>query len=403
MSSKHNSLIITTKSDQSLEYFLLDTNVVVAYFEDSNELFAEQVKGSSFDVIYVRDPFNTGIFSLDAIATKLSSVKESQPNARYVDHVNDLEGVLIEDKWRQYQLLSDFMSPTKLATGGAFIEGKHIAKKRISARSKDILFSIDAPLGDDWIIQDRLAIQEELRIYSINGKVLEKATQKSSKAIGQKVKVTGIRQLTDKELSFASEIAAKLPQLHFIGLDVAVTSQGLRLIEVNRSPQFKRYNELSGENIVNGLLQTEENQMSDRITLGYCEEVNVPNLDLQGIVAKIDTGAFSGALHCLAIKLSEDGKTLSFRPLNKKNELVKTTDFEEIQVRSANGHEQQRFIIPSIIELRGKKYETTLGLSDRSSMGFEMIIGRRFLREHNMLVDVTIDDNYDKEWERVNL
>lgn len=139
-----------------------------------------------------------------------------------------------------------------------------------------------------------------------------------------------------------------------------------------------------------------------RITLGHVESVAIPTLGIDHVVAKIDTGAFSGALHCTDIKLSDDGSTLSFNPMGDKNLHAVTTDFKQLIVRSASGHESKRYQIPVDITIHGVMYAATIGLTDRSDMGREMLLGRRFLRQHNMAVDVTINGEHDEEWKRVN-
>ena len=139
-----------------------------------------------------------------------------------------------------------------------------------------------------------------------------------------------------------------------------------------------------------------------RITLGHVETVGIPTLGIDRVVAKVDTGAFSGALHCTDIALSPDG-TLSFNPMGDRNLHTKTTDFKKLIVRSASGHTSERFQIRVDISIDGVLYAATIGLTDRSDMAREMLIGRRFLRQHNMTVDVTINGEHDNEWKRVNL
>jgi hypothetical protein len=140
-----------------------------------------------------------------------------------------------------------------------------------------------------------------------------------------------------------------------------------------------------------------------KITLGHVEAVGIPTLGIDRVIAKVDTGAFSGALHCTDIQLSADGATLSFNPMGDKKLRTKTTDFTKLMVRSASGHTSERFRIPVDITIHGVLYAATIGLTDRSDMDREMLLGRRFLREHNMTVDVTINGEHDTEWKRVNI
>ncbi|HET7630058.1 MAG TPA: RimK/LysX family protein [Candidatus Saccharimonadales bacterium] len=143
--------------------------------------------------------------------------------------------------------------------------------------------------------------------------------------------------------------------------------------------------------------------MSDRLTLGGLEEVKIVDFDAV-VLAKVDTGAFSGALHCSDIKVErhDDKATLSFVPL-ETGQVFKTHDFEEIIVRSAHGHEQVRYIVPLELEVQGKTYRTEVGLTDRTAMKRDMLLGRRFCLETNALVDVTLTRDIDDEAERIEL
>ena len=167
--------------------------------------------------------------------------------SKSIDNITTYEQIeSFEDKYRQYMLYSDYMPNTFLPSNGTFCNGKHLAKKRISQRAKDIYFS-EANFDDSYIIQDLMDIQEELRVYAIFGNPVEQATIKTSKSPESKVKVVGKRQLTEKEKDICEKIAT-LSGLDFIGIDLAVLKNGeLKLIEVNRSPQFKRFVEMYGE------------------------------------------------------------------------------------------------------------------------------------------------------------
>lgn len=143
--------------------------------------------------------------------------------------------------------------------------------------------------------------------------------------------------------------------------------------------------------------------MINRLTLASLETVSIPAFGVKNIIAKVDTGAFSGALHCTDIRVERHGNApiLFFTPIGNKDLASKTEDFREIIVRSANGHENVRYILPVEIELHGKRFETVIGLSDRTVMRREMLLGRRFLLEHNVIVDVMLSKDADDEAERI--
>ena len=137
-----------------------------------------------------------------------------------------------------------------------------------------------------------------------------------------------------------------------------------------------------------------------RITVGGYEKVDVPGLDLTDVVAKIDTGAYSGAIHCTNItRMRVKGTNtlrLRFDPLGNKALRTTADTFYSTNVRSATGHRVKRYLIDTEIVLGATTYPIRIGLFDRSDMQREILIGRRFLKENNMLVDVTVNDHYDE-------
>lgn len=138
-------------------------------------------------------------------------------------------------------------------------------------------------------------------------------------------------------------------------------------------------------------------------TVGCLEYVSFPDLGLNDVLAKVDTGAYSGAIHCTDIKVvrrgSDKRRILKYTPLGHPKLAQETDDFEEIHVRSSNGHRLKRFIITTRIVCKGKTYELKTGLSDRTEMKREALIGRRFLRENGFTVDVRKNQELDDEGE----
>lgn len=137
--------------------------------------------------------------------------------------------------------------------------------------------------------------------------------------------------------------------------------------------------------------------------VGSFETVGLPDFGINGILAKVDTGAFSGAIHCTDIKVVHRGKDrekrLVFTPLGKPSKTTEVTEFYRTYVRSATGHRVRRYIIDTRIEIKGVVYPIRIGLSDRSDMKKAVLIGKRFLRENNLLVDVRINQDLDDEGE----
>lgn len=139
------------------------------------------------------------------------------------------------------------------------------------------------------------------------------------------------------------------------------------------------------------------------LVVGCFETVSLPKLGVESKLAKIDTGAFSGALHCTDVKVVRRGmirkRYLKFTPLGDSKLATETDTFIKTYVRSATGHRIKRYIIDTTIEIQGKTYPIRIGLADRSDLKRPVLIGRRFLRRHNILVDVRVNEDYDDEGE----
>ena len=123
--------------------------------------------------------------------------------------------------------------------------------------------------------------------------------------------------------------------------------------------------------------------------IGRHLHVSLPELGLTDIRAKVDTGAYSGALH--AEKIHEVAKRGGKRHLRfkvAKGKTVELADFHTRKVVSSSGHVSERYAITTTIRINGDSYPIVLTLTDRSYMRKPLLIGRSFLRTHGYLVDV---------------
>ncbi len=203
-------VLATTNNDNSEPYF--------AGWEIFK--YSDEITPIECDLVYFRDPFNDPnyVANPDEINAKIGQIS-AQTSVDGVTSFSDMQKV--EDKWLQYQDYADFMPQTWLPSTHEFRPGLDMAKPRISQRAKDILFELgDRQIDDSWIIQEKMDIQEELRIYVVRGQILKTASIKSSKSSG-KVKVLGTRELSSEEYNFVNELAKYCP-LDFYGLDLAI-------------------------------------------------------------------------------------------------------------------------------------------------------------------------------------
>jgi len=123
--------------------------------------------------------------------------------------------------------------------------------------------------------------------------------------------------------------------------------------------------------------------------IGRREFISFPLLNLKSIEAKIDTGAYTCAIHCDEIELKEidNKKTLVFRLF--QNQVYQVTDYTRKKIKNSFGEMEERYIIKTTISIGGKKIKTSISLSDRESMRYPVLIGRRLLKG-KFIVDVNL-------------
>ena len=130
--------------------------------------------------------------------------------------------------------------------------------------------------------------------------------------------------------------------------------------------------------------------------LGRRELVDFPEFALSGVEAKVDTGAYTSAIHCTDIRV-DTGATprpvLMVRLLDPGHEgadghPMAFADFVLRDIRSSNGEVQERYVIRAVVQLYGKPFEVEFSLSDRSDMKYPVLLGRSLLRQGRFVVDV---------------
>ena len=127
-------------------------------------------------------------------------------------------------------------------------------------------------------------------------------------------------------------------------------------------------------------------------TVGSVLPVDLPLLGIEALAAKVDTGAFSGALHATSMREIVDNKGvkhLRFSPLGSPGHTIEIDSYHKRRVKSSNGLISTRYAIDTEVRILGQTYPITITLTDRQAMKYQMLIGRNFLRLHGFLVDVT--------------
>lgn len=124
--------------------------------------------------------------------------------------------------------------------------------------------------------------------------------------------------------------------------------------------------------------------------LGRYDRVDLPGLGLKNIHAKIDTGAFTCSLHCRRAQVV--GGVLEFVLLDEEHPeftgmKFQFSDYEVRNIKNSFGEVERRFVIVTTLKIFDEEISTEFSLSNRGSLKFPILIGRKILRDR-YLIDV---------------
>lgn len=134
---------------------------------------------------------------------------------------------------------------------------------------------------------------------------------------------------------------------------------------------------------------TLENKHKVRI-IGRREFVDFPLLGLNGMEAKIDTGAYTSSLHCESISVAtENSKSVLYFTLEQDQKIPhRFENFATKKIKNSFGEMEERFVIKTVIGIGKKRIVSTISLSNRDTMRYPVLIGRRILKG-KFLIDVS--------------
>lgn len=122
--------------------------------------------------------------------------------------------------------------------------------------------------------------------------------------------------------------------------------------------------------------------------VGWREWVGLPELGVERIKGKFDTGARTSVIHAFNIKAykTKDGQhrirfQLHPRQHHRLPSVACDAEVKEIrQVTNSGGLREPRFVIETTLQIGGNHWPIELTLSNRDEMGFRMLVGRTAIR-----------------------
>ncbi|WP_153448903.1 ATP-dependent zinc protease family protein [Vibrio algicola] len=133
--------------------------------------------------------------------------------------------------------------------------------------------------------------------------------------------------------------------------------------------------------------------MTDKIIVGWREMLCLPDLGIDLIKAKIDTGARSSCLHTFKLETFERDNELWVRfwihPLQNNDEYVKECEakvLDQRTVKDSGGHQEQRYVIETTLRFNHQDWPIEMTLTNRENMLFRMLLGRTAM-QNKIIVD----------------
>jgi hypothetical protein len=123
------------------------------------------------------------------------------------------------------------------------------------------------------------------------------------------------------------------------------------------------------------------------IELGWREWISLPHLGINKLLAKVDTGAKTCALHSFYVDpFQKDGESwlrFGLHPFRKSTKRVihcqaRQKDYRE--VRDSGGKVEKRYVIETDIILGLRVFQCEMTLTNRDSMRYRFLLGRNALK-----------------------
>ena len=142
-------------------------------------------------------------------------------------------------------------------------------------------------------------------------------------------------------------------------------------------------------------------------TIGWREWVELPDLGLGPIKAKVDTGARTSCLHAFELQAFEkDGKPwirFKVHPVQKSESQVVVCEApitDRRPVTDSGGHTEQRYVISTRLRVGDWDERVEMTLTGRDNMRFRMLMGRTTMEAGGFVVNPALSYQAGRKGEK---
>ncbi|RUO27126.1 ATP-dependent zinc protease [Aliidiomarina minuta] len=118
-------------------------------------------------------------------------------------------------------------------------------------------------------------------------------------------------------------------------------------------------------------------------TLGWREWAALPDLGIDAIKMKVDTGARTSCLHAFKLEpFTREGREwlkIWVHPVQNDNteHVCEAPILEQRNVTDSGGHTEARYVIETRLQIGDQTFSVELTLTNRDTMKFRMLLGRQ--------------------------
>ncbi|MCB1646386.1 MAG: ATP-dependent zinc protease [Pseudomonadales bacterium] len=129
-----------------------------------------------------------------------------------------------------------------------------------------------------------------------------------------------------------------------------------------------------------------------KVILGWREWIGLPALNVNAILAKVDTGAKTSAIHTFYIDEFERDEAswvrFGLHPVRDSDKLAIHCEAPVADCRDvtdSGGHTETRYVIETDFVVAGQAYRAEVTLTNRDNMRYRILLGRNAMRGRFMV------------------